>query len=65
MTQAIGWLFVAVIAYHAIRAWGQMARAASDHNWGYATELGAIALIATIVVLAAVQAAAKSVRGHR
>jgi len=65
VAQAIGWLFVAVISYHAVRAWGQTARAASDHNWGYATELGAIALVATIVVVAAILTAAGSVRGHR
>ena len=64
--RAVGWVFVAAIAYHAVRAWGQTARAVSEHNWGYAAELGAIALVATMVVLAAaLQVVANSVRGHR
>jgi hypothetical protein len=65
VARAIGWVFVAAIGYHAVRAWGQTARAVSDHNWGYAIELGAIAVVATIVVVAAILAAAKSVRGRR
>jgi hypothetical protein len=58
-------LFVAVIGYHAVRAWGQTARAVSEHNWGYAAELGAIALVATFVVLAAIAAAIRSARARR
>ena len=65
VARAIGWVFAAAIGSHAVRAWGQAGRAVSEHNWGHAAELGAIALVATVVVVAAIQAAANSVRGHR
>jgi len=63
--RAIGWLFVAVIGYHAVRAWGQATRAVSDHNWGHAAELAAIALVATFVVVAAIATAVRSTRARR
>jgi hypothetical protein len=47
-------MFVALIGYHAVRAWGQAARAVSDDKWGYAAELAAIALVATFVTIAAI-----------
>jgi Na+/H+ antiporter NhaC len=65
VARAIGWLFVAVIGYHAARAWGQTGRAVSDGNWGHAAELAAIALLATFVVVAAIAAAARSTRARR
>ena len=63
--RAIGWLFVAVIAYHAARAWGQTGRAVSHDRWGHATEVGSIALVATFVVVAAIVAAFRSRRARR
>lgn len=65
VARTIGWVFVAAIGYHAVRAWGQTARAVSEQNWGYAAELGAIALVATVVVLAAIDAAVRSLRARR
>jgi len=64
-TRAVGWVFVLVIAFHAVRAASQTERAASDGNWGRTTELGAIALVATAVVIAAVISAARSARARR
>ena len=65
VARAIGWLFVAAIGYHAVRAWGQTERAVSDRNWGHAAELAAIAVVATFVVAAAIMAAARSARTRR
>jgi len=61
----IGWLFVALIAYHAVLAAIQAVQAGSDRNWPYAAELGAIALVATLIVIAAVVAALRSLSRTR
>jgi len=58
-------VFVAVIGYHAVRAWGQTTRAVSDRNWAHATELAAIALVATFVVGAAIATALRATRARR
>ena len=60
VARAIGWMFVALIGYHAVRAWGRAARAVADDNWGYAVELGAIALVATFVTVAAIGAGVRA-----
>ena len=65
VARAIGWMFVALIGYHAVRAWGQAARAASADNWGYAAELAAIALVATFVTFAAIGAGIRAVVARR
>jgi hypothetical protein len=63
--RAIGWLFVAVIAYHAVRAWGQAERAVSDGDWGHAAVVVSIALVATFVVIAAIVTALRASRAGR
>jgi hypothetical protein len=63
--RAIGWLFVAVIAYHAVRAWGQTERAVSDDHWGHAAVVVSIALVATFVVIAAIVTAVRAARTGR
>jgi hypothetical protein len=63
--RAIGWLFVAVIAYHAVRAWGQTERAVSDGDWGHAAVVVSIALVATFVVIAAIVTALRASRAGR
>jgi hypothetical protein len=63
--RAIGWLFVAVIAYHAVRAWGQTERAVSDDKWGHAAFVLLIALVATFVVIAAIVTAVRAARAGR
>ena len=55
--RVVGWLFVAYIAYHAGLAAVRAVRAGRDGNWSYATELGAIAIVATLLVVGAVIAA--------
>jgi hypothetical protein len=51
--RAIGWVFVAAIAYHAGLAVAEGVRAAHDGNWPHAAELIAIAAVATAIVGAA------------
>jgi hypothetical protein len=63
--RAIGWLFVALIAFHAVRAASQAHRAASDGNWAHAAELIAIALVATAIVFGALVSALRSARARR
>jgi hypothetical protein len=61
--RAIGWVFVAVIGYHAVLAAIRAAQAGSDGNWGRVVEMSAIALVGTaLVILAAVGAARASRR---
>jgi hypothetical protein len=60
VAQAIGWVFVAVIAYHGFLAAIDTAHAVDDRNWSYAVELGTIAIVAMLVVGAAVVAALRS-----
>jgi hypothetical protein len=65
VARAIGWLFVALIGIHAVRAASQAERAASDGNWMHAAELIAIALVATAIVIAALVGAVRSARARR
>ena len=65
VARAIGWLFVALIGYHAVSAWEQATRAASSRRWGHATELASIALVATFVVVAAIAVGVRSTRSRR
>jgi hypothetical protein len=60
LAQAIGWAFVALIAYHGVLAAIRAVEAGDDRNWSYAVELAAIALTATLVVGAAVVAALRA-----
>ena len=55
--RVVGWLFVAYIGYHAGLAAVRAVRAGRDGNWSYATELGAIAIVPTLLVVGAVIAA--------
>jgi hypothetical protein len=63
--RAIGWVFVAFIAYHAVLAAMDAVDAAGGGNWLYAVELGAIALGATVLVVAAVVAALRALSRTR
>jgi hypothetical protein len=63
--RTIGWVFVALIAYHAVLAATQAVDAGDDGNWSYAIELAAIALVATLIVIAAVVAALRALSGTR
>ena len=65
VARAIGWLFVAAVAFHAVRAWSQAARAASDGKWGHAAEVAVIAVIATAIVAAAIANATRSARARK
>ena len=65
MARAVGWVFVALIAYHAVLATTQAVQAGKDGNWSYAIELGAIAIVATLIVVAAVFAALRSLSRTR
>jgi len=56
-------VFVALIAYHAVLAATQAVHAGRDRNWSYAIELGGIAIVATLIVVAAVFAALRSLSG--
>ena len=60
--RAIGWVFVAVIGYHAALAAIRAAQAGSDGNWGRAIEMTAIALVGTALVMLAVVGALRSSR---
>ena len=60
MARAIGWLFVAAIAYHAVLAAIQAEQAGSDGKWAHAVELVVIAIVATALVVAAVVTAMRS-----
>ena len=63
MARAVGWVFVALIAYHAVLATTQAVHAGKDGNWSYTIELGAIAIVATLIVVAAVFVALRSHSG--
>jgi hypothetical protein len=60
VARAIGWLFVAVIGYHAVLAVIEAAQAANDSHWLHAVGLTAIAVVAAAIVIAAIVAAARS-----
>ena len=60
VARAIGWLFVAVIGYHAVLAAVRAVQAGSDGHWGHAAELAAIALVAGGIVAAALVNAVRS-----
>jgi Na+/serine symporter len=65
VARAIGWVFVALIAYHAVLAATQAVDAGDDGNWSYAVELAAIALVATMIVIAAVVTALRALSRTR
>ena len=65
MARAVGWLFVAVVGYHAVLAVGEAHAAASGGHWAHATGLMAIALIAAAVVIVAAASAVRSARARR
>jgi hypothetical protein len=50
----VGWVFVVFIGYHAVLAAVRAVRAGRDGNWSYAVELAAIAIVASLLVIAAV-----------
>ena len=60
VAKAIGWIFVAVIGYHAVLAVIEGGQAVTDGNGGHAAELFAIAVVAGAIVVAAVVAATRS-----
>ena len=60
VARAIGWLFAADIAYHAVLAAIDSAHDAGDGNWAAAVGLFAIALIAAAIVIVALVAATRS-----
>jgi hypothetical protein len=60
IARVIGWLFVGVIAYHAVLAVIESAQAASDGNWGHAAELMTIAIVAAAIAVAALVGAFRS-----
>jgi hypothetical protein len=60
VARAIGWLFVAAIAYHAVLAVTEAVHAGDDGHWAHATGLMAIAIVATAIVVVAVIGAARS-----
>ena len=60
VARVIGWVFVAVIGYHAVLAVIEGGQAANDGKWGHAIELLAIAVVAGAIVVAAVVAATRS-----
>jgi hypothetical protein len=65
VARAIGWLFVGVIAYHAVLAVIEGVQAADDGNWTHAAELIAIAVVAASIVVAAIVAATRSASRSR
>jgi len=65
VARAFGWVFVAVLAFHAVRGASQAQRAASDGNWAHAAELIAIALVATALVIGSLVLAIRSARTRR
>ena len=60
VARAVGWTFVALIAYHGVVAAVDAVEAGADGNWWYAAELAAIARAATLLVSAAVVAALRA-----
>jgi hypothetical protein len=60
--RAIGWVFVAVIGWHALLAASDARRAGSDGRWGHALGYGAIAVATAVLVIAAGAHAAWSAR---
>jgi hypothetical protein len=60
VARAIGWVFVAVIAYHAGLAVAEGVRAAHDGNWPHAAALVAVAAAGTAIVIAALIGAARA-----
>ena len=60
MAQAIGWLFVVDIAYHAVLAAIDGAHAAGDGKWANAIALFAIGTVAAAIVVVALVAAKRS-----
>ena len=60
VARAVGWLFVAVIGYHAVLAAIEAVQEARDGNWAHAAALAGIALVATAIVTVAVVAATRS-----
>jgi len=60
VARAIGWLFVGVIAYHAVLALIESGQAANDGNWTHAAELIAISAVATAIVLGALVSATRA-----
>jgi uncharacterized membrane protein required for colicin V production len=54
VARAIGWVFVAFVAYHAILAAGDAWSAAREGSWPRAAGFAAIALVGTALVVGAV-----------
>jgi hypothetical protein len=60
VARAIGWLFVADIAYHAVLAVIDGGQAANDGKWANAAGLFAIGMAAAAIVVVALVAAKRS-----
>jgi hypothetical protein len=58
--RAIGWVFVAVIGYHAVLAAIRAVQAIDDGNWGRAVEMTVIAVVAGAIVTLAILGRARS-----
>ena len=58
--RAIGWVFVAVIGYHAVLAAIRAAQAGADGNWGRVVEMTAIAIFGTALVVLAIAGTVRS-----
>jgi hypothetical protein len=65
VARAIGWLFVGLIGYHAVRGFVLAARAGADGDWDHAAVLATLALVAGAIVIAAVAGALRSARAQR
>ena len=60
VARAVGWAFVALIAYHGVLAAVRAVEAGADREWWYAAELAAIAVVAILLVSAAVVGALRA-----
>ncbi len=60
--RAIGWVFVAVIGWHALLAANDARRAGADRNWAGMLLYGVIAVVAGALVVGACAHAARSAR---
>jgi hypothetical protein len=62
LARAIGWVFVAFVAYHAALATEDAWRAGSDRSWAALVGYAAIAAAGVLVVIGAVVHAAQGAR---
>jgi hypothetical protein len=56
----IGWLFVALIGYHAVLAASRAVQAGRDGNWARVATMAAIAIVGSALVIVAVAGAART-----